>query len=101
MSHVKEVVVFRLKKGTDEAVFQKDAQATFDLLQSYDGYVDRELGVSEDGTWIDMVTWADLQTALQAAEKLIKNPIGLTFVAHIDPDTTQMVHTQLRITDRT
>ncbi len=99
MSHVKEVVVFRLKKDTDEAVFLKDAEATFDLLQSYDGYIDRELGVSEDGTWIDMVTWADLQAALRAAENLIKNPIGLAFAAHIDPDTTQMVHTHPRITD--
>ena len=97
MSQVKEVVVFRLKKDTNEADFLTDAQQTFELLQSYDGYIERELGVSEDGTWIDIVTWADLPTALQAAENIMKSPIGQAFGHHIEPDSIQMNHVHPRI----
>jgi hypothetical protein len=97
MSHIKEIVVFRLKKDTNEVDFLKDAQPTFDLLQSYDGYINRELGVADDGTWIDIVTWADLPTALQAAENIMQSPIGQTFGNHIDPDTIQMNHVHSRI----
>ncbi len=98
MNHVLEVVLFRLVEGTDEAAFLKDAQATFDLLASYDGYLDRELSVNDDGLWVDVVTWADIDTALSATEKIMDSPVGQAFGAHIDPGSIQMQHVHPRIT---
>lgn len=97
MSHVTEVVVFRLQDGVDEADFLKSAQATFDLLQSYDGYINRELSVSDDGVWVDVVTWADKATALQAAEAIMSDPIGQAFGGKIALESAQMHHVHPRI----
>jgi len=94
---IREVVVFKLIDGTDRAAFLADAQATFDLLKTYPGYVDRSLGVSADGQWIDVVTWADLDAARSATEQVMTTEIGQAFGAHIDLTTMQMhhVHTEL------
>jgi hypothetical protein len=98
---IKEVVFFRLQPNTNEEDFLKDAQATFDLLESYDGYINRELSLDEAGNWIDIVTWRDMDTALQAAEAIMSDPIGQAFGAHIDPDSIQMHHVTPRIQQTT
>ena len=98
MNHVKEVVLFRLNTDADEAAFLKDAQATFDLLAGYDGYIERELTVTEDGLWIDIVTWESMETAHTAAENIMKSAIGQAFGNHIDFESTQMNHSRPRLT---
>jgi hypothetical protein len=97
MQSVVEVVVFRLKVGSDTAEFLQAAQATFDLLPSYEGYIDRELTVSDDGLWIDIVHWADMATALRAADQLMTHAVGQAFGEFIDPDTIAMHHVQPRL----
>jgi len=92
MNHVTEVVLFRLADGVSEADFLPRAQATFELLADYDGYIDRELSVSEDGLWVDVVTWQDMATALHAAEQIMSSEIGQAFGACIDPNSIQMQH---------
>ena len=97
MNHVKEIVLFRLKDSVDEADFLQAAQTTFDLLADYDGYVDRELTVSDDGLWIDVVTWSNLETAMSAAEQIMQDKVGQRFGSFIDPDSIQMNHTHPRL----
>lgn len=98
MSHVTEIVLFRLVEGTDEAQFLQAAQATFDLLHGYPGYIQRELSVSEDGLWTDVVLWTDMDSALTAADKIMSDAVGQAFAQLIDPSTMQMHHVQPRIT---
>jgi len=97
MSHVLEVVVFKLNEGADEANFLEDAQATFDLLEGYDGFISRELTKTEDGTWIDVVTWANMDVAMQAAEAIMGEAVGQKFGSHINFESTQMMHTEPKI----
>ncbi|MBW4438987.1 MAG: hypothetical protein KME04_17750 [Pleurocapsa minor GSE-CHR-MK-17-07R] len=94
MSSVVEIVLFRLKAGSDTTEFLQAAQATFDLISSYEGYINRELSVSDDGQWIDVVHWADMPTALRAADQLMSAATGQAFVGFIDPDTMAMHHVQ-------
>lgn len=94
MPSVVEIVLFRLKPGSDTAAFLHAAQATFDLLASYEGYMDRELSVSDDGLWTDVVHWADMVTALRAADQIMTHAVGQAFGAFIDPDTITMHHVQ-------
>lgn len=97
MQKVVEIVLFRLKAGSEVSEFLKAAQATFDLLAGYKGYIDRELSVSEDGLWIDAVHWVDMPSALAAADQIMTSPIGQAFGAFIDPDTMSMNHVQPRL----
>lgn len=100
MNYVTEIVLFRLNPNDDEIRFLEDAQATFDLLTIYEGFIDRDLSVTEDGLWVDIVTWADMDTALSAAEQIMESPIGQAFGAHINPETIQMNHTVTRLGHR-
>jgi hypothetical protein len=97
MQSVVEIVLFRLKAGSDTTAFLKAAQATFQLIASYEGYIDRELSVSDDGLWVDVVHWADMATALRAADQLMTHAIGQAFGEYIDPDTMAMHHVQPRL----
>lgn len=97
MSHVIEIVLFKLNAGADEEAFLEAAQATFDLLESYEGYIKRELTVNEEGTWVDIVHWRDLDTALAAAEKIMADAAGQKFGSFINFETIQMLHTQPKI----
>jgi hypothetical protein len=97
MSHVTEIVLFRLNEGVQESEFLADAQATFDWLKTYDGYIHRELSVSEDGLWTDIVIWRDMQIALSVAEGFLSHPVGKKFGAHINPNSVQMNHAHLKL----
>lgn len=97
MSHVTEIVLFRLNEGVQEADFLRDAQATFELLKNYDGYIHRELSATEDGMWVDIVIWKDMQMALSVADQIMQNPIFQQFGAHIKEDSVQMNHAWLKL----
>lgn len=97
MPHVTEIVLFRLNEGVQESEFLADAQATFDLLKTYDGYIHRELSATEDGLWVDVVTWRDMQTAMGVADNFMNHPVGQKFGAHINGETVQMSHSHLKL----
>lgn len=97
MNSVVEVVVFRLKADVQADDFLSAAQPTFDLLPSFDGYLSRELTSTADGTWIDIVHWTDMSSALKASEQFMANPIAQQFSDYIDVDTMQMFHLEQRI----
>jgi hypothetical protein len=100
MTIVKEIAIFRLIEGTNTDAFLTSAQATFDLLASYDGFIERELTVNEDGTWFDLVTWRDMDAALRAAEQIMSSKIGQTFGSHIDMSSLQMNHAHPKISSK-
>lgn len=97
MSHVVEIVLFKLNTDADESAFLEAAQATFDLLAGYDGFVSRELTVNDAGQWVDIVHWRDMETALAAAEQIMSNEIGQRFGSFIDFETANMMHTHPKI----
>jgi len=92
MPSVVEIVLFRLKAGSDTAAFLQAAQATFELLTSFKGYIDRELSASDDGQWVDVVHWATMTDAQQAAGHIMNHAAGQAFGQFIDPDTMAMYH---------
>jgi antibiotic biosynthesis monooxygenase (ABM) superfamily enzyme len=98
MSSVTEVVVFRLKSETDMKSFQSAAAEISTLLQSYPGYLNRELGVTEDGTWIDIVHWTTLNHALTASDQIMADPKAQAFMTYIDEQSVTMHHTTPKVT---
>lgn len=98
MTHVVEIVLFRLVPTADRAAFLAAAQPTFDLLASYDGYLHRELGEAADGLWCDIVHWRDMETATRAAQEFLLRPEVQSFVAMIDMATVTMTHVSPRLT---
>lgn len=97
MSHIVEVVTFKLTAGADEAAFLEAAHHTFAWLQSQNGFIRRELTQASEGWWIDIVHWADLHSAHNAAERLMSAPEGVAFMRQIDPETATMYHATPRL----
>jgi hypothetical protein len=56
------------------------------------GFVDRKLGVSEDGQYLDLVTWKDLYAAKTAADKVMQIPACLEYFGLIDESGMQFMH---------
>ncbi len=92
MNHVIETVIFKLNSGVSEADFLAAAQPTFDYLKTVPGYLKRELSVTSEGQWLDIVHWSDMESALKAADELMTHPVGQAFGALIDFSTTTMFH---------
>jgi hypothetical protein len=92
MSVSVEIVLFRLNAGVTVEQFLAAAKPTFDMLPTFDGYIDRELSVTEEGWWVDVVHWRDMESALAASEQFMANPVAQAFGSLIDVNTMVMHH---------
>jgi hypothetical protein len=97
MSHIVEVVTFKLAAGADEAAFLEAASRTVEWLHNQSGFLRRELTQTSEGWWIDIVHWADLHSAHSTTERLMSAPEGEAFMRHIDLETAQMYHATPRL----
>ncbi len=100
MQYVTEVVIFKLNNDADRTQFLAAAQATFDVLAGYEGYISRQLSESAEGVWVDVVYWRDLPSALAAADVLMSDPIGQHFGSFIDFASTIMHHAMPQISSQ-
>ena len=87
-----EVVTFRLKPGITPEEGQKKLLLLNEHVKHFKGFIERNLTVSEDGEWVDIVYWASLPHALNAAEQVAKNPEALASFSVIDESTMAMHH---------
>ncbi len=89
---VVEMVSFRLTAGADTADFLTAARATEAPLRRQPGFQRRVLTLAPDGTWTDLVEWADLAAAEAGAQAMMAEPAFQPFLAMIDMASVQMAH---------
>jgi hypothetical protein len=87
-----ELVTFRLKPGVDEATFRAAVAKSMPFLLRQRGFLHREVGVSSTGEWTDLVHWADMDAALQAAAAFNDAPETQDFNGMLDRQSVQMRH---------
>jgi|SRR5882724_8445965 len=92
MSEAIEVVIFKAKSGTPDSQLRAAATVVTAILKEMAGFISRELGVSEDGQYIDVVHWKDLASAKAAAEKATSIPECGEFFGLIDQSQMQFMH---------
>jgi len=97
--NVVELVRFKLAPESDENMFVYRAEALNPILKEMGGYKARYLAQHEDGEWLDVVIWENMQQAKAAADKIMSLPEGQAFGALIDPDTIVMAHYTIRSVD--
>ena len=68
-----------------------------DWLKRQPGFINRRLGVREDGTWVDILFWEDGRTASEAAAKLVAELGQCAAMAAIDPASIDMSHAPVRL----
>ena len=87
-----EVVIFKAKAGVDASQLKGTALAIAPAIQKLPGFVSREFGESEEGTYVDIVHWQNLASAQAAAQAVNEIPECGAFFSLIDESTVQMLH---------
>ncbi len=83
-----EVVIFESKNSISQQILLQ-AAVMEKTLQSWDGFLNRELIDLGDGKWIDIVHCSDMASA---QEKAMHSEIFLTFFSLIKEENMQMFH---------
>ncbi len=91
---VLELVMFRLKDGSNRVQFIRAAEELEQLLiHQVPGFVRRSLLCTEDEiSWTDLISWKDMQSALSALKQLPTTLEFRNFVSMIDPNDMVMRH---------
>lgn len=95
MTHVAEIVTFKLADDTSPEDFVKISQASEAFVRAAPGFAHRQLSHGEDGRWTDYVIWADMKSAQDAAAQFPQQDFAPALMAAIRPDTIQMRHEQV------
>ncbi len=89
---VVELVLMRAKAGLSEAEVRAAGDAAQPEMDALPGLLSRELLLSDDGLWVDIVHWDSLENA-QGALKLAE---GMPKLQHLfsllDESSVQMYH---------
>ncbi len=87
-----EVVNLRIRPEVDEARFVAAVGESMAFLERRPGFLGREIGATAHGEWIDIVRWADLESALAAAAAFTAAPEAEAFNACLERGSAQLRH---------
>ena len=88
-----ECVIFKPKPGVAQDAFLAAVRETNRFLQRMDGFIRREVSLSQSGdTWLDVVHWSDLAAAERASAAFLQAPECRGFMMMLDPEQMTMLH---------
>lgn len=96
-STVIELVIFKTKPNVSPMALKEAAAKVTPILQTMNGYEQRELAVTDDGQWADIVHWTDMKSAQDAAKAAMEIPVCLEFFGLIDEKTMTMFHLNMTL----
>lgn len=92
-----EIVTFRLKPETEEAVYiEETKKLEREFLGKLPGFIDRETGVSEDGEWTVVLHWRSAEDAQASINKFVESEGTKSFTELIDMDTFEMKRFEMK-----
>ncbi len=92
-----ELVLFKTKPEFTKNTVVEAAKTINPVLENYSGFITRKLAVTEDGQWMDVVYWTDLESAKKASEDILKNPTAGQFFGMIDESSMDFSHLEIVI----
>ncbi|MCP4139798.1 MAG: hypothetical protein GY755_05825 [Chloroflexi bacterium] len=96
-TEVIEVVLFKPKAEVSPDTLKKAALPVNQFLSKQLGYKGRDLAVSENSQWVDIVRWESLENAHTAQEAAMKSTACLPYFSMIDEATMQMYHFEVAL----
>lgn len=95
-----ELVLYAARPGVAEEELLAAVETSNAVLRGCPGYLRRELGHStEAGLWLDLVHWADRESALAAAAAFGAHPDAQRLLESIDFRRLTMHHFDSRLVD--
>ena len=90
-----EMVLFRTKEGVELENAKTELKKCNDFLVEQKGFISRKISISDDGQFLDIVFWTDMDAAKTAAEKSCQNPELLKIFSIIDENTQIFKHFEI------
>ena len=90
-----ELSTYRAADGVSQAGLREVSLRLAPLLETMPGFVSRQVSMAENGTWTDVVIWASLQAALDAADAFGTFPDGAVFFERVDADSVTVDHSTI------
>ena len=91
MAKTIEIVTFELADGvSDEAFVAETKSMERDFLGKLKGFMDRDTGKSEDGSWVVVLHWESAEDAQASINKFVEAEGTKAFTALIKMDTFVM-----------
>ena len=90
--HVLEVVEFKLNDGVTTEAFLAEIQKINSFMLSFDGFIERHTAQNDDGLWIDVVKWRDMQAAQDAIKQFETAEEAKAFSMMVNFETAKMQH---------
>ena len=87
-----EMVLFKVKEGIEIELAQKELSKVNDFLSEQEGFISRKISISDDGQFLDIVFWEDMNTAMAAANKIMQSPDAMKIFSIIDQKTQLFKH---------
>jgi hypothetical protein len=87
-----EMVLFKKNDGISQEKAENQMAELNEFISKQSGFISRKTSVSEDGQFLDIVFWADLESATIASEKAMKNPKTLKAFEVIDEKSMTFKH---------
>lgn len=87
-----ELVQFKLIEGKTDADLAATHEGISEFLKEQSGFIYRSISQREDGTYIDIVYWENLDSAKKASDALMQDARGQAMVALCDMESVSMQH---------
>ncbi|TPN88865.1 hypothetical protein [Aquimarina algicola] len=87
-----EVVSFEVYPGYSKEEAKEALTALNDIIKFYYGFIERITANNNEGKYIDIIYWKDMESAKAAAAELNKNEAASEIFKIIRPETIEMNH---------
>ncbi len=87
-----EVVLFEANPNYSKEEVKTALISLNNIIKLYDGFIDRTTACNEQGNYIDLLYWTDIEAAKKAGEDIMKNPEVVAIFEVIKPESMQMYH---------
>ncbi len=90
-NQVIEITYFKPKAEVSKEVFKaRNIRVGTEYAAKQKGFISRETGVNDDGTWVLIVHWETLEDSQASMNKFMKEPSVTDFNAMIEPGSFKM-----------
>lgn len=79
-----EMVLWKFKDGVSTEQGKKSVFKLNEFASKQPGFISRKTATSEDGKFLDVILWTDLESAKSASEKAMQNEMTATIFSTMD-----------------
>ncbi len=90
-----ELVLWEFNDGITTEQGKESSIKLNDFLQKQPGFISRNTGNAEDGKFLDVVYWTDLQSAKMASEKIMQEEMAANMFSTINQETMIFKHFEI------